>query len=103
MKRRTLNELRQTREYGYTPPSPTRYPSITPQPAPLKNEVLDRLEGLKDKVFKYGDYHHYTKYDFNVQKTLKKLDEVIKAVKSGNTNYGVKHLINNIIDEDDRD
>ncbi len=99
MKKRTLNELRQTREYGYTPPSPSRIKSTYPQPAPLKNELLNRLEGLKDKVFNYGDYHHYTKYDFNVQKTLKKLDEVIKAVKSGNKNYGVNHLINNIIDE----
>ena len=68
MKKRTLNELRQTREYGYTPPSPSRIKSTYPQPAPLKNGVLNKLEGLKDKVFN-----------------------------------GVKHLINNIIDEDNRD
>ena len=106
-KLRTLNELRQSKEFGYRPPSPTRINQMSGRnlevkPEPLKREVLGRLKKLKDRIFKYGDYHHYEKYDFNVEATLDKLDEVIEAVKSNNKKYGIKHFVNRIIDEDNR-
>ena len=101
-KLRTLNELRQSKDFGYRPPSPSRIQHISSrnfdvQPKPLKREVLGKLNKLKDQIFKYGDYHHYTKYDFNVEATLDKLEEVIEAVKSENKKYGMKHFVNRII------
>jgi len=64
-----------------------------------KKEVLERLNKLKEDVFDYADYNHYDLYDYNVELTLNKLDEAIKAVEMPNKKYGVNHIINNLIEE----
>ena len=62
-----------------------------------KKEVLERLNKLREDVFDYADYNHYTLYDYNVELTLDTLDEVIEAVEMPNEKYGVRHLVNRII------
>ena len=64
-----------------------------------KKEVLEKLTKLREDVFDYADYNHYTLYDYNVELTLRKLDEVIEAVETPNKKYGVRHIVNNIISD----
>ncbi len=64
-----------------------------------KKEVLEKLTKLREDVFDYADYNHYTLYDYNVELTLRKLDEVIEAVEMPNEKYGVHHIVNNIISD----
>jgi len=59
-----------------------------------KAEVLLKLEELRKGVFDYADYNHYSKYDYNVELTLTKLDEVMEALSTSNEKYGVNHIIN---------
>lgn len=63
-----------------------------------KKEVLKILNKLKKDVFDYADYNHYTKYDYNVELTLEKLDEAIEMVETPNKKYGIKHVINKIVE-----
>tara|TARA_Y100000310_G_C20546816_1_gene746006 strand:+ start:685 stop:927 length:243 start_codon:yes stop_codon:yes gene_type:complete len=62
-----------------------------------KKEVLERLNKLREDVFDYADYNHYTLYDYNVELTLNTLDKVIEAVETPNEKYGVRHIVNRII------
>ena len=62
-----------------------------------KKEVLERLNKLREDVFDYADYNHYTLYDYNVELTLNTLDEVIEAVETPNEKYGVRHIVNRIL------
>ena len=64
----------------------------------IRKEVLKRLNELKKDVFDYADYNHYTLYDYNVELTLDKLDDAIEAVNMPNEKYGVRHIINRIIE-----
>ena len=41
IKKRTLNELRQVKTYGYRPPSPTKEKVIKPTPKPTNIAPLD--------------------------------------------------------------
>ena len=59
-----------------------------------KKEVEERLKKLRKDVFDYADYNHYTIYDYNVELTLKKLDEVYEALSTTNEKYGKNHRIN---------
>lgn len=59
-----------------------------------KKEVLEILNKLKKDVFDYADYNHYTKYDYNVELTLDRLDDLIEAVNMPNEKYGKTHTIN---------
>ena len=61
-----------------------------------KEEVLERLNDLKKDVLDYADYNHYMEYDYNVELTLKKLDEVYEALSTTNENYGKNHRINKL-------
>ena len=63
-----------------------------------KKEVLEILNKLKKDVFDYADYNHYTLYDYNVELTLNKLKETIEAVESPNKKYGIKHVVNRIVE-----
>lgn len=65
-----------------------------------KKEVLERLSKLKEDVFNYADYNHYSLYDYNVELSLKKLDEVHEALSTKNEKYGLNHIINNIVDDE---
>jgi len=38
-----------------------------------KKEVLERLNKLREDVFDYADYNHYSLYDYNVELTLNTL------------------------------
>ena len=62
-----------------------------------KKEVLERLNKLREDVFDYADYNHYSLYDYNVELTLNTLDEVIEAVETPNEKYGVRHIVNRIL------
>lgn len=66
-----------------------------------KKDVLKRLTQLRKDVFNYADYNHYSLYDYNVELTLKNLDELIESVDSPNEKYGLGHVINTINEDDD--
>tara|TARA_R110001606_G_C14938152_1_gene598900 strand:+ start:236 stop:499 length:264 start_codon:yes stop_codon:yes gene_type:complete len=68
-----------------------------------KQEVLERLNELKKDVLDYADYNHFTEYDYNVELTLKKLDEVYESLSTKNVKYGLNHTINNIVRNNDID
>jgi hypothetical protein len=64
-----------------------------------KEEVLKVLNKLKKDVFDYADYNHYMEYDYNVELTLNRLDDLIEAVNMPNEKYGKNHTINKHIED----
>ena len=64
-----------------------------------KKEVLKILNQLRKDVFDYADYNHYMEYDYNVELTLDRLDDLIEAVNMPNEKYGKNHTINKHIED----
>ena len=62
-----------------------------------KEEVLGVLTKLRENVLSYADYNHYMEYDYNVELTLDRLDELIKSVEMPNKKYGIHHTINSSV------
>ena len=65
----------------------------------INNILKEILNKLKKDVFDYADYNHYTKYDYNVELTLGRLDDLIEAVNMPNEKYGTNHTINKDVED----
>lgn len=55
MKKRTLNELRQEKEYGYKPPSEKKVKNNEPKVLQLKLQITDGDKKIKSTI-NYDDY-----------------------------------------------